>query len=164
MQICCILVMSRYTENRTDIAVFNKTVTDTDKGIGKTENYRKPKKKPTIPTLSVFHLVFNLWHDWRSFRGFFTSFAHSKSNSIFDNCNLNPAKTSYQSITITILYFRLRKIILWKPNRIPIPQYFGKPIPNTESTSKINRQQNRKPIPSGKTDTDPWLPRIRGLT
>ena len=46
------VVMGRYTENRTDIAVFNKTETDTDIGIGKTEK--------TILTFSVFHPVIKM--------------------------------------------------------------------------------------------------------
>lgn len=36
----------RYTENRTVIAVFKKTDSDTDIGIVKTDKNRKPKKKP----------------------------------------------------------------------------------------------------------------------
>jgi hypothetical protein len=39
------LVMGRYTESRTDIAIFRKTETDTDVGFDKTEKYRKPKNK-----------------------------------------------------------------------------------------------------------------------
>jgi hypothetical protein len=41
----CTLVLRRYTENRTDIAIFRKTETDTDFGFDKTEKYRKPKNK-----------------------------------------------------------------------------------------------------------------------
>jgi hypothetical protein len=37
--------MGRYTENRTDIAIFQKTETDTDVGFEETEKYRKPKNK-----------------------------------------------------------------------------------------------------------------------
>ena len=53
----CCLVMSRYTENRTDIAIFRKTDTDTDVGFEETENRRIKTDNTEISVFFGFSLA-----------------------------------------------------------------------------------------------------------